>query len=255
MSEFTVSMDQPALGVIDGAIDESVRGDLAEAMQSLSTTGAIPGVLSSLNRFTIGTPLVFPIDPGQSADQRLIPANLAGYEFYRVQLACTFDPAPHYRFHQATFSVSLLSEPARPEAIVYDLYPLQALDERKISRKLGITPELKLDVKPITQVDAKLLSVERGSEYIAYSSRIQGFGLQTAAVRWQFTRTDSHEISGSQPLFMIICKAPGTIVSARFELQAQVELLLDIGPIGPIPLTTTLRRGGKITDDLDAPLC
>jgi len=255
MSEFTVSTDQPPLGEIDGMIDETVRGELTEAMQSLSTTGTIPGILNSVNRFSIGTPLVFPVESSQSAEQRLIPANLAGYEFYRVQLACTFDPAPHYRFHAATFSISLLSEPAQPEAIAYDIYPLQALDERKISRKFGITPELKLDVKPVTQVDAKLLSVERGSEYIAYSSRIQGFGLQTATIRWQFTRTESHEISGSQPLFVVICKAPGTIVRGRFDLRAQVELLLDIGPIGPIPLTTTFRRGGKITDDLDSPLC
>jgi hypothetical protein len=256
MNELMESMNQPPLGVIEGVIDESVRGELEEAMRSLSVTGTIEGVLGSTNHFSIGTPLVFPVDSGQSADQRLIPPNLAGYEFYRVQLACTFEPAAHYRFHDATFSVSLLSDPAEPEAIGYDLYPLQALDERKISAKLGITPELKLDIKPVqTELNAKLLSAERGREYIVYSSRIQGFGLQTANVRWQFNRTDSHEISGSQPLFMVICKAPSTIVRLQFALQAQVELLLEFGPIGPIPLTTTFRRSGKVTEDLVTHVC
>ena len=256
MNESTISMDQPPLANIDGVIDESLKGELEEAMQSLSATGTIEGVLSSTNHFTIGTPVVFPIDASQSADQRLIPANLVGYEFYRVQLACTFDPAPHYRFHDATFSISLLSEPAQPESIVYDIFPLQAADERKISRKWNITPELKLDIKPaLTEASGKLIGVERSSEYVVYTSRIQGFGLQTSTVKWQFNRTDSHEIVGSQPLFMVICKAPNTVVQLRFKLKAQVELLLEVGPIGPIPLTTMFRRGGKVTENTDTLLC
>ena len=212
-------------------------------------TGGILTPLRDKSGFSIGEPDVFPLAEYFQKSGQTVPANIQlkmpQYEFYQVELACSFEAATGCRFHDASFALNLETIPADPNAplqaasanaIAHDLFPLLVEDECKIDIKQSLSPEITFGFDHASSSLKLPYNKERSRKYVTYQSRIVAVGLRTSQPKWQFTRTNAHEIEGSQRLFMILRKPKGTHVKATFSLAANVQftiagLGLDLWPL------------------------
>jgi hypothetical protein len=264
--------DQPVLFYGEGLLSEEDVLFLEEEQGIVAERGAF-GEISSLFRsrsfISIGDPIVLPfaqlLTERGEAVSAAIKLQMLSYDFYLVQLACSFQAAPNCRFHDARFSLELQTSPsdisvleASPgNAIAYDLFPLKLEDERKVRVTWSFHPELKFTFDPISS-SLTLPLYDRESEYVTYTSRVEAFDLQGTQPAWKFVRTASHDISGPQKLFMTLRKPKGTQVKAIFSLTAHVQFLIGRVVLNPYPLKLLFRGNedqSTITDAPSAPLC
>jgi hypothetical protein len=212
-------------------------------------TGEILTPLRAKSECSIGDPIVLPLAEYFQKSGQAVPADIQlqmrHYEFYQVEFACSFLAAKGCRFHDASFGLNLQTIPIDPnaplqavagDAMAYDLFPLRVEEECKINIKQSIGPEIAFGFDPASASLKLPFNYERSQEYVTYQSRIVAVGLQTSQPKWQFTRTDTREIEGSQKLFMILRKPKGTHVNATFSLTANVQftiagLGLDLWPL------------------------
>jgi hypothetical protein len=216
------------------------------------------------SHFSIGDPIVSPLTSTGAT-----PAELRNqfdeYEFYQVQLACSFQAAPACRFTDARFAVVLTTTPegstqgseVAADAIAYDLFPLLLEDAKTVTVKSTVKPEVSFKFEPVTAT-LSLPSRERVEQQIRYACRVVAFDLRGTRPAWSFYRTEQHEISGPQRLFVLVRKSTGTRVQAMFSLRARVEFVLGGQGFSPVELVMLFRRrdqAGLITDELTVPLC
>lgn len=255
-------VDQPELFTVEAEVTKEAidRFSRQEAVTPIGPGIEITTLFRDKSYITIGQPIVFPLDQLLAAREKLpkdIQSERKEYDFYRVQLACSFKAASGCRFHDARIEFTLHNPdtpnvPVAQRPMIYDLAPELVEDELKVSRKYGIKPEVKLD---FTAVKAKVSAVEyeQSSEYIVYYGRIEADGLQESKGGWTFIRTKQHEIGRQQRLFTIIRKPKKTRAIMKFALQARIEAITSFGPIGPIPLTFIFNRHGNTPSDLREP--
>ncbi|HEX2909592.1 MAG TPA: hypothetical protein VH186_02210 [Chloroflexia bacterium] len=250
MREFEFEESQPDLFEVSGTINEEQTRKLEEALEVYEGYGTIKSSFREESKFIIGEPISRKLEPEAQEITPDIKAQLDNYDFYLVQLACSFLPADGCRFHTANFEIDLQSEPASPASIAYDQQPDKVEDELKVNNKFTLDPNLKIKV---LQMDIGLSGVpfkaELSREYVAYTSRVTATGLQTSQPGWKFSRSKSHDINGSYRLLLIVRKPKGTKVTGRMSLSASQEYLLPGGPIGPLPLSTIWRKHGQLVDD------
>lgn len=264
--------DLPVLFYGEGQLAEEDMLFLEETHGIVTERGAA-GEISSLFRsksfISIGDPIVLPFaelmaEQGQAVSAS-IKLQLPSYDFYQIQLACSFLPAPRCRFHDAHFSLDLQTTPIDPnasqsvpgKAIAYDMFPLNLEDERKVSVTWRFHPEFKFTFDSLSS-SLVLPLYEQTSEYMTYTSRIVAFDLQGSQPAWDFIRTASHDISGPQTLFLVLRKPKGTQVKATFRLTAHVQFLIGNIALQPYPLTLLFRgdeEQSTITDAPSVPLC
>lgn len=217
----------------------------------------------SPNRFSIGEPVVTRLDTADSAELR---EQSVDYHFHQVQLTCSFQAASGCRFTEARFGVELNTEfdqsAAAPptdgltEAIAYDLFPLLLEDASTVTvTRTGATASFGFD-----QMGAKLSlpSNMQVEEEVRYSSRVEAFDLRGTRPAWSFHRTDQHEISGPQRLFMIVRKPRGSTVRATFSLHARVQFVWGGQGFSPVELVMLFRSRGEtgvLTDEPTVALC
>jgi hypothetical protein len=214
------------------------------------------------NRVSIGVPISLPLTPLLQGCGQDLPADiqlqLQDFEFYQIQFACSFEAGFQYRFHEARFQVTLETRPVvsgRPDlrgAIAYDLFPLHLEDQRQVSIKRSLNPQIRFRFDPLSGSLAVPL-YEHGEEYLRYTARISAFDLQGTQPAWSLARTHSHEIEGSQKLFMIVRKPKGTQVYASFKITASVEYLLGNIVLDPFPLSFLFRRRQSTSTRAEAP--
>ena len=176
--------------------------------------GAIPTRPNSSNRAVsrLDILVVHPeyLSPSDTTIPPFIRHQLRGFEFYWVQLACTFSPGRGHTFESARFQITLITEAADPTstiylsspAMAYSLYPDRIEDEYAVTRKISVTPELKLAAFPIEIP----LGYERTMSGATYKVRVESFGLQETLAGWIFTRNASHALSGTNSLFLLLRK-------------------------------------------------
>lgn len=247
--QFTLG-DQPELFQAQGQLTEEdiLFIEETKGLGLLEAKGVIVVPLRDKSQFSIGDPVVLPLAEYFQKSGQTVPIDIQlqmqRYEFYQVELACSFQAARGCRFHDASFALNLETIPADPNAppqaasanaIAYDLFPLRVEDECRISIKQSLGPEITFGFDHAS-FSLKLPNKERSREYVTYQSRIVAFDLRTSWPKWQFTRTDAHEIEGSQELFMILRKPKGTHVKATFSLAANIQftiagLGLDLWPL------------------------
>jgi hypothetical protein len=183
------------------------------------------------------------------------------YDFYKGDFACSFHAAKGCRFQSACFGVQLhtfLADPtASPQipiedAIVYDLFPYKLEDEHKINVKGSDNPQVNFNFNLVSG-SVILPSIEKTDEYVSYTNHIETFGIRGIYGRWYFTRTQSHEIDGTQKLSMIVRKPKGTEVKMTFTLEAKVEFILGNVVSDPYSLIMLFRRRGSSTTLTDSP--
>lgn len=257
MNTFTNTDEPGELFLVEGQLAEDEIVFLEET-HGLDTTKSVTGEIATPFRaqsyFSIGNPIVLPLYELLATRGEALPADirlqLHSYEFWQIQLTCSFQAAPGCRFHDARFSLDLQTVPIQPNntmqgvqqnAIAYDLFPLKLEDECKINVKYGFNPEIKFDFNPVSSSLA-LPIYERAKEYIVFNSRVEAFDLQGTRPAWSFTRTANHEISGPQRLFMIVRKPKGTQVKATFNLATRVQFMIGNIPLDPSPLVMVFRR-------------
>jgi hypothetical protein len=244
--------EQPELFQVEGQLAKKhvllieERSGLGGVKQA---TGQILIPLRAKSEFSIGEPVVLPLAEYFQQSGQTVPADIQlqmqHYEFYQVELACSFQAAQGCRFHDASFALNLEATPTDPNAppqsasahaIAFDLFPLLVEDEGKITIKQSLGPEITFGFDHASSRLKLPYSKERSWEHVSYRSRIVAVGLRTSQPNWQFTRTDTREIEGSQRLFMILRKPKGTHVNATFSLTANVQftiagLGLDLWPL------------------------
>lgn len=196
------------------------------------------------SRFSIGDPVVLPVgDDADSAGE--ITAQRDRYDFHEVQLTCSFGAAPACRFADARFEVVLETESDTPDvpdgAIAYDLFPQLLEDATTVTITKAWKPELSFKFNQASGT-LSLPSRQRVEEQVSYTSRVEAFDLRGNRPAWSFRRTDQHEISGPQRLFMLLRTPKRTHVRAAFSLRARVEFVLGGRGLAPVELVMLFRR-------------
>ncbi|NWJ96635.1 MAG: hypothetical protein HXX20_12700 [Chloroflexi bacterium] len=256
MLDFLIEDEQATLFEGTARIPDAKAAEFEEN-EALESTGTIGDLFRKESQFIIGDPIATPLELQGEQVAAEITAQLEHYDFFRVQLACSFLPANGCRYSSARFKVELLSAPTSPAAIVYDYFPPFTPDEAKAVKRFSLDLNLKLKVGtvPLLELSGLPFKYEKSQEFTVYTSRVEMAGLQTSQPIWNFSRTSSHELNGSYKLIMIVRKPKGSQVQARLSLSAETEVVLELGPLGPFPLTTTLRKGKTIVDEPEIPLC
>jgi hypothetical protein len=250
MLEFEFEDIQSDLYEVSATITEEKAAELQEELETLESTAAIKSNFRQPSKFTIGEPLSRKLEPADQEVTAEIKAQLDKFDFYLVQLACSFQPAEGCRFHIATFEINLEANPSPPTPLAYDLQPDKVEDELKVNRKFALDPNFKLKIlQQEIGLSGVPIKAELTKEYVTYTSRIVASGLQTSQASWQFARTKAREINGSYRLLMVVRKPKGSKVTGQMSLTASQEFLLPFGPVGPLPLTTSWRKQGKLVDD------
>jgi len=231
-------------------------------------SGKITTLFRAKSYFSIGEPIVLPLAQLLTERGEAIPAEIKlqmqQFDFYQVELACSFQTAPGCRFHDARFALTLQTLPydsqASPQsgkAIAYDLFPRTLEDERPVRIKRSFAPEIKLNFDSASSSLALPL-FERTEEFVSYTARVEAFDLRGTQPAWSFTRTASHEIGGPQKLFMVVRKPKDAQVKAIFSLSAHVQFVIGKIALDPFPLIWLFRRHdtrATITDEPAVPLC
>ncbi len=273
MEDLHTDGDQGALFEVEGQLSEEEALFLEEStgIGSVSrSVGEIATPLRARSFVSIGEPIVYDLTKFLAKCADPVPADIQlqtkHYEFYQVQLSCSFQAASGCRFHDARFALRLETLPDNPNkpaqaslgnAIAYDLYPQKVEDEYKVSIKRGINPQLTLTSDPFSP-GISLPLYEGTEEYIVYKGYIEAFDLQGTQPAWSFTRTSSHEIGGPYKLFLVIRKPKGTQVKASLSLTTHVQFMIGKLALDPLPLVMIFRRGRNnpvIVDNPTVPLC
>jgi hypothetical protein len=232
--------------------------------------GELATPLRARSFVSIGQPIVHDLTKLLAKRADPVPADMQlqtkYYEFYQIQLTCSFQAAPGCRFHDARFALCLETLPSNPNtpaqpslgnAIAYDLYPQKVEDDYKISIKRSINPQLTL-TSDLSSPGISLPLYEGTEEYIVYKGHIEAFDLQGTQPAWSFTRTRSHEIGGPYKLFLVIRKPKGTQVKATFSLTVHVQFMIGKIALDPLPLVMIFRLSRNnpvIVDNPLVPLC
>lgn len=256
-ADTTLFEGEGALSEEDEEVLETLEGEQVRGIHTIRQK----------NRVSIGVPISLPLAPLLQQRGQSLPVDihlqLQAYEFYQIQLACSFEAGDHYRFHAARFQLALethpmaAGSPSTPPAIAYDLFPLQLDDQRQVSIKRSLNPEIKFNFNPI-EGSLVIPIYERDEEFIHYKSRVKAFDLQGTQPAWSFSRTRSHEIDGAQKLFMIVRKPKGTHVFTTFKITASVEYVVGNVVFDPFPLSFLFRRrntSSTRTESPTYPLC
>jgi hypothetical protein len=165
----------------------------------------------------LGYPVPVALTPERTAGDEALRAFVegdAGARYWLVHLACTFSPPDGRRLEQAWFTVRLeRQDGGAPPAIAWSMTPMHL--ERPAGREEGV--EVGAGAKFVTVKAQRKRTVEGGDTYL------EAFGLQQADPVWEFTRTPTHEISGSAA-FALVARCPaGGAVTGTVELTAAVR--------------------------------
>lgn len=177
-----------------------------------------------------------------------IKGMMADYDFYFVNLSCSFLPDRDCRFVWVRFAVELSArlksgEPQEEKPIVWDMFPDEVNSEIKYRRESNIAPGLKFNFG-VVNADMKLINVKTQKELIVYEPQITAYDINTSKPKWDFESTEEKEMRGNKKDLLLIVKAPkNSKVKGRFSFNAEIEC--KIAKWIPIPLTV---RKDKVVD-------
>jgi hypothetical protein len=163
-------------------------------------------------RLSLGRPLVLALEPGTVDDEGDLRAFLAAeadrFRYYRVHLACTFAAPDDEPFEQAWLTVRLMSD-----AIAWSVAPA------RLARPSAGSRRFKLAAKAVI-AEAGVEVEQAGGLDEVY---LEALGLREPVVTWEFSRTTSERIRGSQPLALVARAPAGATLRGEVELTATVQ--------------------------------
>jgi len=237
----------PLLRLPDELMLEAEADPDQRSLEELHERGEtlVPGWLGGTNRVSLGRPDTFDLRGLYPPDQLdpLIAHQLGRYDFWLVRLALGFRPAPECSY--STFSLRVRLEPKAPhsfgDAVVYQLEPSEIRHQRKVTRRLMLSPSLKLSLPLLGAVEGQPFELERSAEELVYEPAISTFGVQYPEAGWEFTQTGSTPLHGTRELFLVIRLPQGGALDVSFMLAATI-----IAKVGRLELGSfRLRDGGR----------
>jgi len=255
--EFYAKPAEDTLFEVETSVPEEEFVEL-DAINTRGSSVEIATLLRQKSRLIIKDTDVFPLAKLLTTRGEIVPAEVKlqqkENDFFYLELACEFDPAPGCRFHQAKFEVTLYNpdlpndqQDLAPHSQAYDLVPRTVTKEIKFNRKFSFSPELKLEFGPF-KAAAGLGKAEPSKDYIVYSTATEAFGFKERISGWSFSRSEYQEIARLHELFMVVRNPKGKSVAAKFTLSGELEAITKAGPFGPFPFSTTFRSKGETTD-------
>jgi hypothetical protein len=165
----------------------------------------------------LGYPVPVALTSQRTAGDEALKAFVEGdteARYWLVHLACTFSPPQGRRLEQAWFTVGLKRDDGEaPPPIAWSMTPAHL--ERPLSHEDGV--EVGAGAKFVTVRAQSKRTVAGGDTYV------EAFGLQQEDAVWEFTRTRTHEISGSTALALVARCPAGAAVTGVVELTATVR--------------------------------
>jgi hypothetical protein len=176
---------------------------------------------------TVGMPRAWPVE-------ELVPTLLVGKTMKAtspvigpderallLRLACSFRPRTEQtQVSWARFTVALLADdPELASPIALDLYPLAVEVERKVGRRITLSPTLKLQ-----EVEVRLGEAEFKVDYPAIRPIISAGGLQEDVVSWDFSEARGRPVNGGKLLLAVVAM-PKRVrrLSVRCIVQADLR--------------------------------
>jgi hypothetical protein len=134
-----------------------------------------------------------------------------------LRMACSFRPqSDQTQIIWARFTARLFSDDQQlPPPIALDLYPSTVEVERKVTRRVALSPSLKL-----MEVEAKLGEAEFTVEYPAVDPIITAGGPQEDLISWDFSEAPGHVVRGGK-LLMAVIAAP--VQLRRLEVACIIQ--------------------------------
>lgn len=183
------------------------------------------------NKAVLGEPLAFNVINKMKSLGLDIPYELDSmkekYDFYQVQLGCSFDPDPTCLFEDAKFGMTLYAKDNSNnevgEPLVLDMFPNKIESEIKYNSNYTITDSLKLKFSEFLGIGTERQTSEN-IEYIKYEPEIEGHGIKTEEVYWKFKKTNEKNLSGNKdPLYVIVRIPKESKLTGKFFLGGRVR--------------------------------
>lgn len=153
---------------------------------------------------------------------------LSEFDFWLVEFACSFLPAPDHQISWARFMAKLGPIGNQPSPIAYDLYPKEIADEIRTKCRI----RLGLDLKFLEVAQVQLPDYIREIEFTKLEPTISAAGLLTSTPSWDFRKTKGGDVRGVKALFVII-KNPLVAqdgIKVSFAIQASVDTRFGLLP-------------------------
>lgn len=205
-------MVEGALHVDTAVVTE--RGDVDRA--DLPAVSDVPVV-------SIGMPRAWPVSalPSPQLDTAVAmgavaPVIGADETAFLLRLACSFRPrSDKTQVTWARFTARLIADDEEVTPIALDLYPSTVEVERKVSRRLTVSPRLKL-----AEVEASAGDIETTVEYPAVEPVVSAGGTHENVVSWDFSEAPGYTVRGGKLLIAVVA-APRHI--RRMEVTSAIQ--------------------------------
>ena len=163
-------------------------------------------------------------------------------ELFFVNFPVSFRPAHDCQFTSATVQVIVNNLKQGIKApVVVDLFPQNVFMPMTFKRTVSVSPQIKVEVSKVAQVDASALKMENTKEYLIYQPTQIAFGKGTNVVGWDFKRSPSRGIVGIKDLFLLIKRSRSSTLKVSFELR---DCFVQTN-IGNLPLSTMFLSGSE----------
>lgn len=197
-------------------LDQVTTTERGESLADAPAADEIPVV-------TIGVPRAAPVSAlastrldGGAHMSVTAPVIGADETAFLLRLACSFRPrSDSTEIIWARFTARLLADGDSTTAVALDLYPSAVEVERKVSRRILVSPSLKL-----AEVEAGVGEGELTIEYPAVEPVISAGGTQESTISWDFSQAPGYTVRGGKLLVAVIAAPRET---RRLEVACTVQ--------------------------------
>lgn len=190
----------------------------------------IINMLGRKNRVAVGKPDCSNFNRIFATEKQTIPQAFkelsCNYDFYLLDLSCSFLPDPDCEFVWARFGVELNAyadgKRLKEKPIAYDMYPDEVFNEITIKNEMAFSSNFK--------INPSILNIEEGlkitdsKEYAHYEPEITAFGIRTSNVAWDFKATSRKYINGNiRKLMIIVQTQKNSNIKGRFLIGAEIK--------------------------------
>lgn len=164
-------------------------------------------------------------------------------ELIFVHLPVSFRPARECEFISTSVQLSLLelNEVESKRGVFVDIFPLNIYMPATYKQSVSISPQMKIELSKISQIEVSALKHENSKEYIIYQPSLIAFGKGASTAGWDFEKTLSGSIQGIKDLFVLISKDKGVSLLLDFKVN---NCFVQTN-IGKIPLSTMFLSGSE----------
>lgn len=177
----------------------------------------------------VGVPQVFPLLKIYEIEDVKIPADIQimsdKYDFFLVELSCSFVPEKKSEFINLKFKVDLDlidgkgSSGDREKPIAYDMYPVEVFEEIQVTKTVGLNPILKFQ-----EIEVGGGNFLKEIKFTRLIPIIAGAGMLCPSVAWSFDKTENRKLEGCRVMYLVI-KAPKSdkTIAGRIKLFGQIN--------------------------------